>query len=125
MVFYKCEKCGNIVTFIERKCECVPKCCGETMVEINPNTTDAAREKHVPEVCVEGNTVKVQVGSVIHPMLDAHYIGFIGLETSEGYYQKNLKPNMEPVAVFNLNDGEKPVAVYENCNLHGMWKKEL
>ncbi|HBC27492.1 MAG TPA: desulfoferrodoxin, partial [Ruminococcaceae bacterium] len=27
--------------------------------------------------------------------------------------------------VFALAEGEKPVAVYEYCNLHGLWKADI
>ena len=57
-------------------------------------------------------------------MLDAHYIQFICLETENGVQIKYLKPGQEPKAEFSLN-GEKPVAVYEYCNLHGLWVNEL
>ena len=90
--------------------------------EISVGTVDAAREKHVPEVKQEGNKVMVQVGSVIHPMLDNHYIGFILLETNKGLHKMILKPGDEPKASFLLSDGEELVSVYEHCNLHGMWK---
>ena len=41
MKFYKCEHCGNIVTFVEDKGVPV-MCCGQKMTELNANTTDAA-----------------------------------------------------------------------------------
>ena len=110
MLFYKCAHCGNFITFLTEKSACTPMCCGVKMEEIVANTVDAAREKHVPEVAVEGNLVKVQVGSVAHPMLDAHFIQFIILETK---------------AEFLVAPGDEPVAVYEYCNLHGLWKKEI
>ncbi|HCW22343.1 MAG TPA: desulfoferrodoxin Dfx, partial [Lachnospiraceae bacterium] len=50
MLFYRCNGCGNFVTFLGEKSACTPKCCGETMEEVVPNTTDAAQEKHVPVV---------------------------------------------------------------------------
>ena len=125
MKFYKCEKCGNFVTFLGEKSGCTPMCCGETMKEIVPNTTDAAQEKHVPDVTVDGKTVTVKVGSVTHPMLEAHYIQFIILETSKGFHKIDLKPGEAPEAVFTLAEGETPIAAYENCNLHGLWKKEI
>ena len=125
MLFYRCEGCGNFVTFLSEKTACTPKCCGEPMKELVPNTTDAAQEKHVPVVTVDGNTVKVQVGSVEHPMLAEHYITFIVLETTQGFQKKDLKPGDAPVAEFALTEGEKPVAAYEYCNLHGLWKKDI
>lgn len=125
MLFYKCAHCGNFITFLTEKVAATPMCCGAKMEEIVANTVDATREKHVPEVTVEGNTVKVQVGSVIHPMMDAHYIQFIILETKNGYQKKDLKPGQEPKAEFVLAAGDEAVAVYEYCNLHGLWKKEF
>lgn len=125
MLFYRCEKCGNFVTFLGPKSGCTPMCCGEEMKELVPNTTDAAQEKHVPVVTVDGTTVTVKVGSVAHPMLEAHYIQFIILETSRGFQKADLKPGDAPQAVFALAEGEKPVAAYEYCNLHGLWKKEI
>ncbi len=124
MKFYKCEGCGNFVTFLGEKTGCTPKCCGETMHELVPNTTDAANEKHVPVIVEDGNQVTVTVGSVEHPMLEAHYIQWIILETTQGFIKKDLHPGEKPSAIFHLNDGEKVVAAYEYCNLHGLWKAE-
>lgn len=124
-LFYRCKGCGNFVMFVDEKTRCTPKCCGEPMEELVANTVDAAVEKHVPQVAVDGNIVKVQVGSTIHPMLEAHYIQFICLETDKGVQIKYLEPGEEPKAEFALAGGEKAIAVYEFCNLHGLWKKEL
>lgn len=44
------------------------------MKELVPNSTNAAQEKHISEVSVHGNIVKIDVGSVKHPMEDAHSI---------------------------------------------------
>lgn len=88
-------------------------------MELTANTTDGAHEKHVPEITVFGDEVKVEVGSVEHPSLDAHYIEWILLETEQGFQIYYLKPGMKPKAVFKVN--EKPVAAYEYCNLHGLW----
>ena len=125
MLFYKCSHCGNFVTFLTEKAAPTPMCWGAKMEEVVANTVDAAKEKHVPAVTVEGNLIKVQVGSVAHPMMDAHYIQFIILETKKGYQKVDLKPGQEPVASFLVADGDKAVAVYEYCNLHGLWKVEI
>ena len=98
-------------------------CCGQKMKEIIPGTTDAAVEKHVPEYIVEGNLVKVQVGSVEHPMLDVHYIEWISLQTKQGNQRKALKPGDAPEVCFAICDGDEVEAVYAYCNLHGLWKK--
>lgn len=90
--------------------------------ELIPNTTDAAGEKHVPVIEINGETVTVKVGSVEHPSLDAHYIEWIVLVTEGGMQMKWLKPGMKPEAIFKVTD--KPVAAFEYCNLHGLWKAD-
>ena len=121
--FFKCKTCGNMVGMINSSG--VPiMCCGAPMDELKANTEDAAQEKHVPAVTVDGNKVSVAVGDVEHPMLEEHFIQWIYLETENGGQRKALKPGDAPKAVFVVED-DKPVAVYEYCNLHGLWKKDL
>lgn len=124
MKFYVCKHCGNIITYLNNAGVPV-SCCGEKMSELIPGTTDAAVEKHVPAVSVNGNVVTVKVGEVEHPMVDVHYIQWIVLETNQGNLIKNLQPNQPPVATFVLADGEQAIAAYEYCNLHGLWKKDI
>jgi superoxide reductase len=121
MKFYKCKHCGKVITILSN--EGVPTiCCGEEMFELIPGTTDAAVEKHVPVVSIEGNKINVVVGSVVHPMTPEHYIQWIVLETKAGYQVKELTPTCEPKASFVLAEGDEFVAVYEYCNLHNLWK---
>ena len=82
MKFYKCNHCGNVITFIESKGAPV-KCCGEKMQEIIPDSVDAAAEKHVPVLKGEGQKVVVTVSSVQHPMLKEHYISFIAFASDD------------------------------------------
>ena len=124
MKVFKCTKCGNMISYLNKDA-CDVKCCGETMVEVVPNTTDAAGEKHVPVIEINGNIVTVKVGSVEHPMMDAHYIQWVVLETEQGRQRKELTPGAAPEATFALVDGDKAVAAYEYCNLHGLWKAEV
>ena len=121
---YKCAHCGNIVEMVEDR-GVNPVCCGELMQELVANTTDAAQEKHVPVIEQEGNKVVVKVGSVEHPMVDVLYIEWIILESEKGFQKVDLKPNQAPRAEFLLADGDKPVAAYEYCNLHGLWKADI
>ncbi|MCR5485563.1 MAG: desulfoferrodoxin [Clostridiales bacterium] len=122
--FYICRHCGNIIAFV--KASGVPVvCCGEKMQEIVPNTTDAATEKHVPVITVDGNKVTVKIGSVTHPMTEEHYITWILLRTEQGNQRKELKPGDAPEAVFALADGDKAISAYAYCNLHGLWKSEV
>lgn len=92
---------------------------------LEPNTVDASKEKHVPAVTVDGAKITVTVGSVEHPMTEAHYIQFICLETSAGFCVRKLTPEDKPEAFFCLDKTQTPVAVYAYCNLHGLWKTEL
>jgi desulfoferrodoxin ferrous iron-binding domain len=119
--FFICETCGNIIAMV--KPSGVPVvCCGKPMKQIVPNTTDAAQEKHVPVWSKEGNLVKVQVGSVAHPMIPAHYIEWVSLQTKAGNQRKALAPEQAPEVTFALTDGDEVEAVYAYCNLHGLWK---
>ncbi len=122
--FYLCETCKNVIMkLVDSKVPVV--CCGNPMKELVPGAVDGAFEKHVPAVTVEGNVVKVQIGEVLHPMMPEHYIQFIALETKTGAQIKYLNAGDEPKAEFVLADGEEAVAVYEYCNLHGLWVKEV
>ena len=120
MTFYRCQHCGNIITHLEDSGVRVI-CCGEEMKQLIPNTSDGAGEKHVPVISIDGQTVTVTVGSVEHPMLEAHHIAWIVLETKQGYQCKALKAGEKPVAKFALTEGDEAVAAYEYCNLHGLW----
>lgn len=121
--FFRCKHCGNIVGIINNAG--VPlKCCGEDMEELVANTVDASKEKHVPVVSIEGNTVLVEVGSIAHPMEEKHYIQWIYILTKHGGQRKSLEPGEAPRASFALVDDEV-VAVYEYCNLHGLWKTDI
>lgn len=120
MKFYICKHCKNIIVFV--KASGVPvKCCGEDMTEIIAGSVDAATEKHVPVVLIDGDLVKVSVGEVTHPMTEEHYIDFICVETDKGYQIKYLSASDEPYAEFKLAN-ESVKEVYAHCNLHGLWK---
>lgn len=123
MKFYVCKHCGNIIAYAKNKGVPV-MCCGEKMSELVPGSVDAATEKHVPVILVEGNKVTVTVGEVEHPMAEEHFIEWIALETQEGNQRKELKPGSKPQAVFMLAETDKAVAAYAYCNLHGLWKAE-
>lgn len=116
---YKCEKSGLMVEVLQ-DAEGTPMCCGEPMKLLRENTTDGAKEKHVPVVeKIEGG-YRVTVGSVEHPMTDAHYIQWIELVTPTGVLRHNLTPQDKPVAEFKTDATE--VEAREYCNLHGLWK---
>ena len=115
---YVCRHCGNVIWKVVDKGVPVT-CCGEKMEELVPGTTDAAREKHVPDVKREGDTVKITVGSVVHPMLEEHYISMIAAVSGDTATVRFPKPGDEPTLTV---ESREPVTAYEICNLHGCWK---
>ena len=112
---YQCKACNKtVISKAELKLD--------GWVELIAGATDAAQEKHVPVVEKKCKTVKVSVGSVNHPMTAEHLIEWVALETEQGYQVKYLSADSAPVCTFTLADGDKAVAVYAYCNLHGLWK---
>ena len=121
--FFKCSICGNVTGLIVD--QGVPMmCCGKKMTELVPNTVEASTEKHLPAITASGDGIRVQIGSVPHPMDDEHHIGFVYVETELGGQRKVLKLGAEPKCSFCFVE-DKPVAVYAYCNLHGLWKTEV
>ena len=119
--YYKCERCGQIIEKV--KDTAVPIiCCGAIMQELVAGAVDAAVEKHVPAYQKIGNIVNVKIASVEHPMTPEHYIEWICLETKNGSQTKKLSPTDKPEANFYVAEDDEVVAVYEYCNLHGLWK---
>lgn len=115
MKVYQCEKCKKtVISKEELKLE--------GFKELIAGSTDAAQEKHVPVVTKKCKQVKVDVGSVTHPMTEEHLIEWVAIETEQGYQVKYLKAGEAPVCTFSLTDGDALVAVYAYCNLHGLWK---
>lgn len=124
MKVYHCPHCRSLVAKLN-DVGCAPSCCGEPMQELIPNEGDGAFEKHVPDVKAEDGLVHVQVGSVIHPMSEAHFIEWICLKTDKRIQMKELHPNDEPKARFLLEKDEKPLEAYAYCNLHGLYLKKI
>lgn len=120
--FFKCRHCGNVIEKIVDS-DVPVVCCGEKMEELVANTVEASVEKHLPVVTqIDDCTIKVEVGSVAHPMLPEHHIAFIYVETENGGIRVNLSDKPEAVI---CTCSSRPIAVYEYCNLHGLWKTTL
>ena len=121
--FYLCQHCKNVaIKVVDSQVPLV--CCGEKMVELIPMQSDGALEKHLPVLSFDGDKLTVTVGEVLHPMMENHYINFIVVELKDGYIIKHLNPTSQPIATFNVNKADV-VAVYEYCNLHGLYKVEM
>jgi len=117
---YRCELCGNIVEVMYGGAGTLT-CCNQPMRLLEENTTDAATEKHVPIVATSPDGIQVKVGSVPHPMEEAHFIQWIELIDDNTVYRRFLSPGQAPEATFTVAAGTKVVA-REYCNLHGLWK---
>ena len=116
---WKCEICGNIVEVLHTGAGQLV-CCGQPMKLMAAKRTEVGGyEKHLPVIEAGKGVVTVKVGSVPHPMMDAHWIEWIALDTDKGVLRKYLKPGEEPVAVFKTVD--KVLQAREYCNLHGHW----
>ena len=121
--FYICPHCGNILEMIH-DAGVSPVCCGQKMDLLAANTADASHEKHIPAVSIDGGVVTVKVASLEHPMTENHRIDWVALISDKGVQRKHPAPGKAPKIKFLLS-GEKPLAVYAYCNLHGLWKTDL
>ncbi len=117
---YKCEICGNIVIVVHESGGDL-SCCGQEMKLEKENSVDAAREKHVPVIEKSGDTIKIKVGDVAHPMEEKHYIEWIELTVGDRFYYKALKPGDTPEAEFCLCGISGDIKARAYCNLHGLW----
>ncbi len=118
--FLVCKHCGKMIAMVKES-GAPTLCCGEEMVALIPGAVDAAKEKHVPVVTVEGNLVHVKVGEVTHPMTPEHLIEWISIETKYGNQRHELSASDAPEATFALTEGDEVKAAYAFCNLHGLW----
>lgn len=118
--FFRCEHCGNIVTKIINGGPAL-FCCGEKMVELVPDSSDGAGEKHVPVISIDGEIATVKVGEAPHPMVEEHYIQWICLHTEKGLQFVWLKPGEAPEAIFAVAPDDKVIEAYAYCNIHGLW----
>ena len=119
MGVYQCELCGNMVEVLHAGGgELV--CCGQPMTLLAENSTDAAKEKHVPVIVAADGGFTVKVGSVAHPMTDAHYIEWIELIAGATVLRQALKPGDAPEAFFATKASQVSARAY--CNLHGLWR---
>lgn len=119
---YKCEICGNLVESLWNGKPAV-SCCGQPMTKLEPNTVDAATEKHVPVIEKDGNKVTVKVGEVAHPMTSEHYILFVEVVAGNKVYRHDFEKNDEKAeATFIIEEEDLFARAY--CNLHGFWSSK-
>lgn len=118
---YRCPICGNIVEVIHASGGQLV-CCGKPMELLEAKFQDVGLEKHLPVVEITNDSITVKIGSVPHPMEDAHYIELIEIIADDKVFKKFLKPGEEPVAIFNLAANQVQARAY--CNVHGLWQSQ-
>ncbi|MFW5813681.1 MAG: desulfoferrodoxin family protein [Fibrobacterota bacterium] len=118
---YKCPGCGAVVESLWNGKDESLFCCSKEMVELVPNTVDAAVEKHVPVIERDGKKVTVKVGSAAHPMTPEHYILFVELIAGDKVLRHDFKEgDTAAEAVFYVEE-DVPLVAREFCNVHGFW----
>ena len=123
---YYCETCKNLVEVLNNNPTLNLQCCGKDMKKIEANTTDGATEKHMPVINIEDNSLFIQVGEIMHPMSEEHYISCIYVVDDLGNYEKiTLKPSDNPEVSVDFNENAKKLNIYSYCNLNGLLKKEI
>ncbi|MFH1664732.1 MAG: desulfoferrodoxin [Candidatus Omnitrophota bacterium] len=118
---YRCSICGNVTEVVHEGASSLV-CCGQPMEKLTAKDKEEGMEKHVPVVAGDGGVVRVQVGSVEHPMEEKHYIKFIEVLTKDKVTRAELAPLQAPAAMFNV-PVEDILEVREFCTVHGLWKR--
>lgn len=124
MNLYVCEKCHLIIDQLAGTGEEL-FCCGEKLKSLQANTSDGIKEKHLPQCTYQNHQLHVNIGEVEHPMQEEHYIALVMVKMGGLVQRKELKPNEKPKVIFECGDYHGKVEVFEYCNLHGLWKKEI
>ena len=119
----KCEEGAFTVEIVNPKGGCGElTCCGKPMKIMNEKGAAAeGKEKHVPVKKKGKSGVKVEVGSVPHPMEEDHYIEWIEVINCPYVNRKHLKPGDKPEAEFYVPD-QDGIIIRAYCNKHGLWR---
>ena len=87
--------------------------------EIKANSVDAVVEKHVPQLDINGDMVKVYVN---HVMDEDHYIEWIMVDYGDKQLIKHFNPGDDPSIDVEYRAGIK---AYSYCNKHSLWMGEV
>lgn len=124
MKYFICEICGNLIGLItEGGGELV--CCGEKMKELTPKSTEEGNEKHLPVITKDNFKIKVNVGSIPHPMTEEHHIEWISIFYNNKMQMIKLVPTSVPEVIFQVAEDFDYIEVYSYCNIHGLWKIKI
>jgi len=84
-----------------------------------------AQEKHIPVVEIKENEIRVNVGSIPHPMMENHHIEFIGLyDDGELIEKKTISSNEKPETSFEKPSYTEDLSAIAKCNIHGLWESK-
>ena len=121
LIIKECKSCHALVRVLQDcTCDnCGIKCCGTEMVILEPNSTDASFEKHVPTYDISGDEIIVKIN---HPMEKEHFIEWITLVKDNKEITIKLYPEQDAEAIFPYMPG---ATIYAYCNKHGLWKKDV
>lgn len=115
---YKCAHCGNIVEVVHGGGASLV-CCGEKMKLLAEGTSDGSEGKARSRAGKDRHRLKVSVGSVAHPMEEAHYIEWIELLADGRSYKKYLNPGEKPEAEFCIDAAHVTAREYAICMVSG------
>lgn len=121
LLIKKCNSCGAVIKVI-KDCNCNGcgiVCCGSEMKKLEPNSVDAAVEKHVPVYERTGDKIQVKVN---HVMEGEHFIEWITLVSENKEETVMLYPEKVAEAEFDYIPGS---TLYAYCNKHGLWKIDV
>ena len=121
--FYRNDADGKVLVVVGAQAPEEVIYAGQKLTHLVAGSVDAAQEKHVPCIQKIDNHLEVQVGSVIHPMEEKHYIEWIQIIFGDKACRQFLKPGDPPEATFNVPQDK--VVAREYCNIHGLWKGEM
>ena len=115
---YKCGKCQKTVMIVSEG-DGTLVCCGQEMEKLVEKNKEPGFEKHAPVVEEKDGGIIVKIGSIPHPMEEAHYIKWIEVITPKNLKTEALQPGEKPEAFFKGSDTHVKVRAY--CNVHGLW----
>ncbi len=118
MTIKKCLKCNALILELEPcNCkDCSYTCCGEEMTTLNANTSDGAKEKHLPTYEINGDMITICVN---HVMEENHHIKWIATSDNGNIHIYNLDKEAKIEVPYKDN-----MTIYSYCNLHGLWSVE-
>lgn len=119
---FQCDICGNLIAIVKKGGGSL-KCCGEKMFFLGAKTGNPASEKHIPILKNEDTSLLVTAGVHPHPMVKAHFLGFIEAESKDFIVRKELCSGYKPE--LRLEKNIKLSRLRSYCIIHGVHENIL